>query len=55
MQDEHILARKFGDRWLYKVFGSGLHGRAIHRDEGSDTRETLKRLLWLMRHPKASF
>ena len=47
MQDEHLLARKFGDRWLYKALGSGLHGRAIHRREKSDPRKTLYKAVLL--------
>ena len=46
-QDEHLLARKFGDRWLYKALGSGLHGRAVHRREKSDPRKKLYRAVLL--------
>lgn len=42
-----MLARKFGDRWLYKAIGSGLHGRAIHRREKSDPRKKLYKAVLL--------
>lgn len=41
VQDEHIMARRFADKWLYKALGSGLHGRVIHRSEKGDPRKKL--------------
>ncbi|KAL4433769.1 hypothetical protein ABPG75_000210 [Micractinium tetrahymenae] len=32
-RDEHILARKFADRWLLKVHGRGLNQRSLHAHE----------------------
>ena len=32
-QDPGILAMKFGDRWLVKAHGRGLHGRRVLRHE----------------------
>ncbi len=29
-QDEHILMRKFADRWMMRVFGRGLNDRELH-------------------------
>ena len=40
-QDPHILARKFGDRWLYRTLGVGLHGREVHRRELENPRQRL--------------
>ena len=33
MQDHHILARKYADRWLRKVLNEGLFGRPMQRVE----------------------
>ena len=33
MQDAHILARKYCDRWLLRVHGRGLNQRALHHRE----------------------
>lgn len=38
-QDEHILARKYADRWMYKSLGVGLFGREVFRREIKDPRK----------------
>ena len=40
-QDEHILARKYADRWMAKSLGVGLFRRRLYRKEREDTREVL--------------
>ncbi|DBA90394.1 TPA: hypothetical protein ACH3X1_003668 [Trebouxia sp. C0004] len=41
LQDEHILARKFADRWMGKALGVGLFKRRLYRKEVEDTRRVL--------------
>ena len=41
MQDEHILARKYADRWMAKALGVGLFKRRLYRKEVEDTRQLL--------------
>ena len=41
LQDEHILARKFADRWMAKALGVGLFKRRLYRKEVEDTRQVL--------------
>lgn len=41
MQDEHILARKYADKWMVKALGVGLFKRKLHRREVEDTRQLL--------------
>ena len=58
MQDEHILARKYADKWMVKALGVGLFKRKLHRREVEDTRQLLlstinplarvSALLWLL-------
>lgn len=38
-QDEHILARKFADRWMLKTLSVGLFGREVFRREKTDPRQ----------------
>ena len=33
VQDHHILARKYADRWLRRVLNEGLYGRPLQRVE----------------------
>ena len=41
VQDEHILARKFADKWMVRALGVGLFKRRLHRKEVEDTRQLL--------------
>ncbi|KAL0042483.1 hypothetical protein WJX79_001296 [Trebouxia sp. C0005] len=41
LQDEHILARKFADRWMAQALGVGLFKRRLYRKEVEDTRQVL--------------
>ncbi|DBA93931.1 TPA: hypothetical protein ACH3X3_013969 [Trebouxia sp. C0006] len=41
LQDEHILARKFADRWMAQALGLGLFKRRLYRKEVEDTRQVL--------------
>ena len=45
VQDEHILARKYADRWMAKALGVGLFKRRLYRKEVEDTRQLLFRSL----------
>ena len=40
-QDEHILARKYADRWMARALGVGLFKRRLYRKEVEDTRQVL--------------
>lgn len=41
VQDEHILARKYADKWMVRALGVGLFKRKLHRREVEDTRQLL--------------
>lgn len=41
VQDEHILARKYVDRWMARALGVGLFKRRLYRKEVEDTRQVL--------------
>ena len=41
MQDEHILARKYADKWMGKALGVGLYKRRLNRKEVEDSRQVL--------------
>lgn len=41
LQDDHILARKYADRWMGKALGVGLFKRRLYRKEVEDTRQVL--------------
>lgn len=41
LQDEHILARKYADKWMAKALGMGLFKRRLYRKEVEDTRQLL--------------
>lgn len=41
VQDEHILARKYADRWMGRALGVGLFRRRLYRKEVEDTRQLL--------------
>lgn len=41
VQDEHILARKYADKWMVRALGVGLFKRRLHRKEVEDTRQLL--------------
>lgn len=41
MQDEHILARKYADKWMVRALGVGLFKRKLRRREVEDTRQLL--------------
>ena len=41
LQDEHILARKYADKWMAKALGVGLFKRRLYRKEVEDTRQVL--------------
>ena len=41
VQDDHILARKYADKWMVKALGVGLFKRKLHRREVEDTRQLL--------------
>ena len=45
LQDPHILARKFADRWLRKSLGVGLFKRPLWRRETDDERSRLLRTI----------
>lgn len=47
MQDQHILARKYADRWMVKALGVGLFKRPLWRREDPQRRPTFMRQLTL--------
>lgn len=50
-RDEHILARKYCDRWMSKTLKVGLFRRSLHRRELEDARQQLYANIWAAAQP----